>query len=198
MSVGSKLPIPVRDTLLQIAQTFSAAAESDYAESVEMISERIADAFAQGNKLLVFGNGGSASDAQHLCGELVVRFQRNRRALPAIALCTDAAVMTACGNDYSFSLVFARQIEALGKRGDIALGISTSGSSANVVEALRTARRLGLCTILLTGPKKGPARDHSDVVVTAPGSNTARIQELHLAACHCICEAIEQRLFGES
>jgi D-sedoheptulose 7-phosphate isomerase len=198
MSVGNKLRIPVRDTLLEIAQTFSAAAQSDYAEGVETISERIADAFAQGNKLLVFGNGGSASDAQHLCGELVVRFRKDRRALPAIALCADAAVMTACGNDYSFSLVFARQIEALGKRGDVVLGISASGNSANIVEALRTARGLGLCTILLTGPNEGPARDHSDVVVTAPGNNTARIQELHLAAYHCICEAIEQKLFGES
>src|SRR5207248_418308 len=143
----------------------------------------------------VFGNGGSASDAQHLCGELVVRFRKDRRPLPAIALCTDAAVVTACGNDYSYDVVFARQIEALGQPGDIAFGISTSGNSVNVIEGLRAAKSLDLSTMLLTGASRGSACSYSDLILAAPGNTTARVQELHLASYHCICDIVEQQLF---
>jgi D-sedoheptulose 7-phosphate isomerase len=198
MSASNRLDAPVRERFLEISSMFCRAAESDYPARVQTAAECIADAFGKGKKMLVFGNGGSASDAQHLCGELVVRFQKDRRALPAIALCADVAVMTACGNDYSYSHVFARQIEALGAPGDIALGISTSGSSTNVVEALQTARKLGLFTILLTGPRSGIACDQCDLVLPAPGDSTARIQEVHLASYHCICEAIEDRLCLET
>jgi D-sedoheptulose 7-phosphate isomerase len=185
----------VRERFLEIARGFSLAAESEYPARVLEAADCISNAFERGKKLLVFGNGGSASDAQHLCGELVVRFQHDRHALAAVALCGDVAVMTACANDYSFNRVFARQIEALGLPGDIAFGISTSGGSTNVVEAFLTARSMGLITILLTGPQNGIACEQCDIVLPAPGRNTARVQELHLASYHCICEAIESRVF---
>lgn len=175
---------------------FENASQSAFPEAVAEAARLLGDAYERGGKLLVFGNGGSAADAQHLCGELVVRFQKNRRALGAIALCCDAAVMTACANDFAYVEVFARQIEALGRSGDIALGISTSGSSPNVLKGLQTARSLGLQTILLTGQIALENAAQFDLVLAAPGSNTARIQELHLAAYHMICELIDDRFCG--
>lgn len=185
-----------QQVLRNIAANFERAAESALPAQIEHAATRIVAAFRAHGKLLIFGNGGSASDAQHLCGELVVRFQRNRCALPAIALCSDAAVLTACGNDFSFDHVFERQVEALGRRGDVAVGISTSGNSRNVINALRAAREAGLGTILLTGANDCPASTFSDIVLAAPGTTTARIQELHLASYHILCELIETRLFG--
>jgi D-sedoheptulose 7-phosphate isomerase len=184
--------LAVADRLNEIGRTFEQAVQSDYPQAIADAAALLGDCLEAGGKLLVFGNGGSASDAQHLCGELVVRFQKNRRALGAIALCCDAAVMTACANDFAYNEVFARQIEALGRSGDVALGITTSGTSANVINGLETAKRLGLETILLTG--KTIPRDHGyKLVVSAPGDNTARVQELHLAAYHVICELIDAR-----
>ncbi len=177
----------------EIGAAFTLAAASGYPAQVEEAGARIADALKARRKLLVFGNGGSAADAQHICGELVVRFRSERRALPAIALGCDAAVLTASGNDYSFAEVFVRQIEALGEPGDVALGISTSGNSPNIVRAFEVARRRGLFTILLTGPVEGKACGVCDLVLAAPGGNTARIQELHVASYHAICEMIDQR-----
>ena len=181
----------VAEQFEQIATTFSKAAKSGYPEAVEGAAALIVEALKRGNKLLVFGNGGSAADAQHLCGELVVRFRSNRRALPAIALGCDGVVLTACGNDFSYEQVFARQIEALGAVDDIALAISTSGNSPNVICALRTAREQGLRTILMTGEKSGEACGLADLVLAAPGANTARVQELHLASYHAICELVD-------
>jgi D-sedoheptulose 7-phosphate isomerase len=182
--------------LLQISTMFERAAQSTFPAAVAEAARLLGDSFESGGKVLVFGNGGSASDAQHLCGELVVRFQKKRRALGAIALCCDAAVMTACANDFSYLDVFARQVEALGRPGDLALGISTSGSSPNVIRGLQVARSLGLATILMTG--QNPLANAADYgfVLSAPGQNTARVQELHLAAYHMICELIEIRLFS--
>jgi D-sedoheptulose 7-phosphate isomerase len=179
--------------LKEISGSFAAASESEYAESISKAAIVIGNALERGNKLLVFGNGGSASDAQHICGELVVRFERERRPLPAIALVSDAAVLTACANDYSYQEVFARQIEALGAPGDVAFAISTSGASPNVVRGLQTGRNRGMVTILLTGPSPGKACDSCDLVVAAPGCNTARVQELHLAGYHLICEILDAR-----
>jgi len=180
-----------------IVDIFHKAAVSAYPGEVARVAEVIADAFASGHKLLLFGNGGSASDAQHFCGELVVRFQTERRPLPAMALCCDAAVLTACANDYAFTDVFARQIEALGNPGDIAIGISTSGNSPNVVRAFQAAQRHALLTILFTGPAGGEAGQYSNIVLAAPGPNTARIQELHLASYHAICELIDCRFASQ-
>jgi D-sedoheptulose 7-phosphate isomerase len=179
--------------LAEIGESFQQAAASEYPAQIERAAAIIGDALASGHKLLAFGNGGSAADAQHLCGELVVRFQTDRRALAAIALVNDAAVLTACANDYSYREVFARQIEALGQAGDVAFAITTSGNSPNVIRALEVARERGLSTILLTGSNPGPARESCDLLLAAPGSNTARIQELHLAAYHLIAELMDAR-----
>lgn len=146
--------------------------------------------------LLAFGNGGSSADAQHLCAELVGRFVRERRALPAIALTTNQALLTAWSNDYQFDDVFARQIEAFGRPGDVAFGISTSGNSPNVVNALKRARSLGLRTIGLTGAGGGAVAPHCDVLMAVPLTETPRIQEVHLVTYHALCAALEDRLFG--
>jgi D-sedoheptulose 7-phosphate isomerase len=154
-------------------------------------AQALADALVAGKKLLVFGNGGSASDAQHLSAELVGRFQKERAAMPAIALTVDTSILTAVANDYSFKQVFARQIEALGQPGDVALGISTSGESPNVVAGLKTARARGLKTIALTGRDGGAVGAAAEIHVNVPDENTARVQEVHRTLLHVMCEVIE-------
>ena len=151
-------------------------------------------ASAEGRKVLVFGNGGSAADAQHLAADLVCRFQRERRPIAAVALTADTSVVTAVANDYSFERVFVRQIEALGNRGDLAVGISTSGRSTNVVEGLRMARTRGLKTIALTGRDGGPAGALADIHINVPDPSTARVQEAHRTLIHAICELVEREL----
>jgi len=181
----------VKHLFVEIADVFRQACESEYIDQISAAAEVMIAALTRGSKILAFGNGGSAADAQHICGELVVRFKSNRKALPAIALTADSAVLTACSNDLSFQEVFSRQIEALGVPGDVALGISTSGNSTNVIAGLRAARKQGLSTLLFTGPGITKAGEFSDIVIAAPGSSTARIQELHLAAYHSVCELID-------
>ena len=154
-------------------------------------AQAVVDALDAGRKLLVFGNGGSASDAQHLAAELVGRFMRERAGMSAIALTTDTSILTSVANDYSFKQVFARQIEALGQRGDVALGISTSGESPNVVAALQTARERGLKTIALTGRDGGHVGAAAEIHINVPDENTARVQEVHRTLLHVICELIE-------
>jgi D-sedoheptulose 7-phosphate isomerase len=144
--------------------------------------------------VLVFGNGGSAADAQHVAAEFVGRFQRERRALAAVALTTDPSILTAIGNDYAYDRVFARQIEALGESGDIAFGITTSGSSANVIEAFRIAKARGLTTVALTGRDGGEAGRAADIHVNVPDDSTARAQEVHRTLLHAICEIVEAGL----
>jgi phosphoheptose isomerase len=144
-----------------------------------------------GGKLLVFGNGGSAADAQHVAAELVGRFQRERAALAAVALTTDTSVLTSIANDYAFDRVFVRQIEALGKPADVVLAISTSGGSGNVVAALARARELGLRTIALTGCDGGEVGRAADIHVNVPSPSTARVQEVHRTLLHVICELVE-------
>jgi D-sedoheptulose 7-phosphate isomerase len=151
----------------------------------------IREALRQGGKLLIFGNGGSAADAQHMAAELVNRFQRERAGFAAIALSTDTSILTSIANDYSFDRVFARQVEALGRAGDVAMGISTSGHSPSVVTALESARVRGLKTIALTGRDGGGAAAVADVHVNVPADSTARIQEVHTTLIHAICELIE-------
>jgi D-sedoheptulose 7-phosphate isomerase len=153
--------------------------------------QAIVDALGAGGKLLVFGNGGSAADAQHLSAELVGRFMKERAALPAIALTVDSSILTSVANDYSFKQVFARQIEALGRPGDVALGISTSGESPNVVTALQTAKAQGLKTVALTGRDGGTVGRVADIHVNVPDQNTQRVQEVHQTLIHVLCEAIE-------
>ncbi len=161
------------------------------AEAAAML---VRDAVLAGRQVLVFGNGGSATDAQHFAAELVVRYTRTRRAVAALALAADAAVLTAAGNDLGFAAVFARQIEALGRPGDVAVAITTSGRSANVIEGLRTARARGLATIALTGRDGGDAGPLADVQVLVPSDVTARIQEVHRTWIHAVCEWVEEDL----
>ncbi len=147
-----------------------------------------------GGKVLVFGNGGSAADAQHMATELVGRFVRERRGYAAVALTTDGCVLTSIANDYGYERVFARQVEALGQPGDVALGITTSGSSANVVSALETARGLQLATIALTGRDGGAAGRAADVHINVPSEVTPRVQEAHMTLLHVICDLVESEL----
>jgi D-sedoheptulose 7-phosphate isomerase len=150
-----------------------------------------------GGKILACGNGGSAADAQHLAAELVGRFREERQALPAISLTADTALLTALGNDYGYHRVFARQVEALAQRGDVLLAFSTSGNSANVVEAAQTARRLGCTVIGLTGAGGGALASHADVLLKAPSSTVARIQEIHTLCIHVLCEALDALIRAE-
>ena len=184
--------------LRETADTLRTISDSDYAIAVEQALDLLEETFRAGRTLLAFGNGGSSADAQHLCAELVGRFLLDRPALPAIALTTNQALLTAWSNDCRFEDIFARQIEGLGRPGDVAWGISTSGNSANVVNALSRARERGLRTIGLTGSGGGRMAEYCDVLMAVPLQQTPRIQEVHLVTFHAICGALEQRLFGSS
>jgi D-sedoheptulose 7-phosphate isomerase len=162
--------------------------------STLVAAHAIADALEAGGKVLVFGNGGSAADAQHLSAELVGRFQKERAAMAAIALTTDTSILTGLANDYSYKQVFARQLEALGRAGDVAFGISTSGESANVVAGLQVARARGLKTIALTGRDGGRVGAAADIHVNVPDTSTARVQEVHRTLLHVMCAVIEENL----
>jgi D-sedoheptulose 7-phosphate isomerase len=147
-----------------------------------------------GGKLLLFGNGGSAADAQHIAAELTIRYKTDRAAIAAIALTTDSSALTACGNDLGFEALFSRQVEALARPGDVVIGISTSGNSPNVLAGLREARRLSAHTIGLSGGDGGNMREVCDAVVVVPSRITARIQEMHILVGHMWCKALERRL----
>ena len=161
---------------------------------VTRAAEAIAEAFARGGRLFVFGNGGSAADAQHMAAELVGRFARDRRALPALALTTDSSVLTSVANDYSFERVFVRQIEALGRPGDVAFGISTSGNSANVLKAIDAATAGRLKTVALTGGDGGLIGAAAEIHINVPDASTARVQEVHRTLIHVICELVEDSI----
>lgn len=151
---------------------------------------------ASGHKILLFGNGGSAADAQHLAAEFINRFQIERHPLPALALTTDTSVITSIGNDYSFDQIFEKQIQALGKRDDVAWGISTSGNSPNVLAGLRAARERGMRCLGMTG-QGGALIDASDLALTVPTATTARIQETHIVMGHILCQLVDQTLFPQ-
>jgi D-sedoheptulose 7-phosphate isomerase len=180
--------IAVKDLLLRNAEVVSIIAE---------ISQRLVDTITKGNKVLLFGNGGSAADAQHIAAEFVGRFAFDRPALPALALSVNTSCVTAIGNDYGFDLVFSRQIEALARPGDLAIGISTSGNSANVLHALLVARKMRLCTVALTGCTGGKLKNVVDHCICAPSNETPRIQECHILIGHIISELVEETIFHE-
>jgi D-sedoheptulose 7-phosphate isomerase len=152
-------------------------------------------ALKAGNKILLFGNGGSAADAQHLAAEFVNRFVIERPPLPAIALTTDTSILTSIGNDYDFSEIFSKQLRAIGQKGDVAWGMSTSGTSANVVKGLETAKKLGMVTVGLTGRDGGDVAKLADHSLNVSSASTPRIQEVHLTVGHVICEMVDFRLF---
>ena len=159
------------------------------------VVEAIIAALKAGNKILIFGNGGSAADAQHIAAEFVNRFVIERPPLPAIALTTDTSIITSIGNDYDFSEIFSKQIRAIGQSGDIAWGISTSGNSANVLKGLEVAKKMGLVTIAFTGKDGGNIAKIADLSVNVSSSVTARIQEVHITAGHAICDLVDVKLF---
>ena len=167
-------------------------------DHLAQIAEVIVNAYRQGNKLVLFGNGGSAADAQHIATEMVGRYYLERPALPAEALTVNTSSLTAIGNDYAFERVFARQIEAAGRPGDVAIGISTSGNSANVIQGVLKAREMGLVTVGLSGQDGGRLKDLVDHCVCIPSQDTPRIQEGHILVGHILCEIVERQMFGQA
>ena len=161
---------------------------------IEKAAQITADCLRQGHKLLFFGNGGSASDSQHLAAEFVGRYEKERRALPAIALTTDTSILTAVGNDYGFERVFERQIEALARPGDVLFAISTSGNSKNVLQGVKKAKSLGLTTIAMTGGSGGELKNLADLSLVIPTKKTSRIQECHIMIGHILCECVDELL----
>ncbi len=161
---------------------------------IEKVADLIIAVLKNGGKVIIFGNGGSAADAQHIAGELVGKFKMERQALPAIALNTNTSIVTALANDYGYETVFRRQIEALGNKKDIVIGISTSGNSPSVIEAIKAAKKMGAKTIGLTGGSGGQLAKAADFTITVPSDNTPRIQEAHITIGHIICELIEKAL----
>ena len=164
------------------------------AETINKIGQLLARSLAKGGTLFWCGNGGSAADSQHLAAELVGRFKKDRRALRSIALTTDTSVLTCVANDYSFDDIFARQVEALGRPGDVLIGISTSGNSENVLRAFKAAKEMSMMTIALLGKGGGPAKELADHALVIPSDSTARIQEAHILIGHILCDLIEQEL----
>ncbi|MFA5216932.1 D-sedoheptulose 7-phosphate isomerase [Sulfuricurvum sp.] len=160
------------------------------------IANMIIRAYKNDNKILIFGNGGSAADAQHIAAELVSKFKMNRKGLQAIALTTNTSVITAIGNDFTFDQIFDRQVEAFAKRGDVVIGISTSGESNNVILGLMKADKMGCYTIAFTGKKDNRISMFSVLTFNVPSKDTARIQEAHITAGHIICEIVERELFS--
>jgi D-sedoheptulose 7-phosphate isomerase len=169
--------------------------EEELSPQIAAVVTQLVEAFTRGGKLLVMGNGGSAADAQHFVAELVGRFKMERRALPAIALSTDTSILTAIGNDYGFDKVFSRQVEALATTGDLVVGISTSGNSANVLQALQLAREMGCQTIGFLGKDGGSIKDVCDLSLIVSTDDTPRVQEGHITIIHIICDLLEKTMF---
>jgi D-sedoheptulose 7-phosphate isomerase len=181
----------IKDILLESIQVKEEILRSKIGQILE-IADIIIDSLKKNGKVLLFGNGGSASDSQHIAAELVGRFKKDRTALAAIALTVNTSVLTSLANDYGYEVVFARQIEALGQKNDVAVGISTSGKAKNVANGLKQAKKMGIKTVALTGGDGGEIAKLADVSLVVPSNVTARIQEAHITIGHIICELIEQ------
>ena len=175
---------------LEVAETQS--------EDIEKAAARIAQALREGKRVYIMGNGGSAADAQHIAGELINRFLLDRGPLPAVALTTDTSVITSVANDYGFNEVFSKQVAALVSEGDIAWGLSTSGTSPNVVTALRLAREMGAVTVGFTGKTGGDMKQHCDYCICVPSNFTPWVQETHIVMAHAVCDIIERTIFEGS
>jgi D-sedoheptulose 7-phosphate isomerase len=171
----------------------------EHGETLERVARLMAEALQQGHKILLFGNGGSAADAQHIAAEFVNRFVIERRPLPAIALTTDTSALTSIGNDYGFDQVFSKQIEALGSAGDVAIAISTSGNSPNVLRAIEACGKVGCFVVGMTGGDGGKMKDQVDYLLNVTATReTARVQETHILAAHVLCDLVDRILFPES
>ena len=190
----------MKNRIQKIFEESISVKQKTFDQNVELIMqavEMMIESLNQGGKLLFFGNGGSAADSQHVAAEFIGRFMKERRALAAIALTTDSSVLTCLGNDYSYDIIFSRQIEALGREEDIAFGFSTSGNSKNVIKGIEKAKELGMKTIVLTGGGGGKMKGLADIHMDVPSKSTARIQESHMCIYHTLCELVENR-FAES
>jgi len=174
----------------QIAEATQRGAQQAFCDLLAVLESGV----RQGGKILLFGNGGSASDAQHIAAELVVRYKNDRLPIAAVALATDTSTLTACANDLGYDTIFERQIEAIGRRSDVGFAISTSGRSPNVLKGLRQARAMGLQTVGLTGDTGGQMQEICDALIVVPSSTTSRIQEMHITIGHLLCRALEERL----
>lgn len=183
----------IKEILLESIQVKEELLQTSISQ-IKDIVDLIIDCLSKGGKVILFGNGGSASDSQHIAAELVGRFKKDRAALAAIALTTNTSVLTSLANDYGYEVVFAKQIEALGQRNDIAIGLSTSGKAKNVALGIKQAKKLGLKTIALTGGDGGDIAKLADVSFVVPSSVTARIQEAHITIGHIVCELVEETL----
>lgn len=175
------------DDSIKIKEKTAECCSDSIIEAVNLIVRSI----RKGGKLILFGNGGSAADSQHVAAELIGRFKKERKALAAVALTTNTSIMTALGNDYDFDIIFKRQIEGIASKGDVAFGISTSGNSKNVILGIEAAKKMGLVTITLTGNSGGKLAKLSDVSIVVPSADTPRIQESHICISHIICELVE-------
>ena len=185
----------IKDTLIEISNNFLKLSESS-AEVIEKSADLIINSIKNKNKIMFCGNGGSAADSQHLAAELTGRYRKNRSPLPALALSTDTSAITAIGNDFSFDDIFTRQVEAIGKPGDILYAISTSGKSNNIINAVNKARSTNIKTIGVTGAGGGDLINICDIVIKVPANRPDRIQEMHIAIGQIICEIIENNLFN--
>ena len=186
----------IKDILLESIQVKEEILRSQIGQIVE-IAQLMIDCLKKDGKVIVFGNGGSASDSQHIAAELVGRFKKDRSALAAIALTTNTSILTSLANDYGYDVVFSRQVEALGKKNDVVLGISTSGKAKNVALGIKQAKKMGIKTVALSGGDGGDIVKLADVSLVVPSKITARIQEAHITIAHIICEMIEQELCQE-
>ncbi|HTY45587.1 MAG TPA: D-sedoheptulose 7-phosphate isomerase [Patescibacteria group bacterium] len=186
----------IKDIFLESIRVKEELLRTGLGQIVE-IAELAINCLEKGGKMIVFGNGGSASDSQHIAAELVGRFKKDRAGLPAISLTTNTSILTAVANDYGYEAVFAKQVEALAHKNDIAIGISTSGKAKNVAAAIKQAKKMGLKTVALTGGDGGELAKLADVSLIVPSTVTARIQEAHITVGHIICELVEEELFQE-
>ncbi len=189
----------MKQTILESLEQSIAVKKQTITENIETIvagAEMLIDCLVSGHKIMIFGNGGSAADAQHIAAEFVNRFQIERPPMAAMALTTDSSILTSIGNDYTFDDVFTKQIRALGRKGDIAWGISTSGNSKNVVSAIQTAKEIGLHTMGMTG-RGGELAQCTQTVYAVPSDVTARIQETHITIAHILCDLVDRMLFPE-
>lgn len=186
----------IKDTFLYQSNFLSSLLESDLANHIEDSCNILIKSLKMGNKILIAGNGGSAADAQHFAAELVGRFMKERKGLPAIALTTDTSILTSVANDYSYENVFSRQVEAIGKKGDVFIGFSTSGNSKSVLNAVIKAKETGMVTIGFLGKDGGKMLPVCDETVLIPNNVTARVQEVHEMVIHLMCEEIENRIFN--
>lgn len=169
---------------------------NDYSDKIEEAVNLILSALKNNKKILLCGNGGSATQASHIAAEFIARFKKERKALPAIALTTDLAIITAIGNDYGFDKIFERQIEALGNKGDVLIALTTSGNSPNLIKAIEKSRTIGIKTIGFLGKDGGKLKNAPDTEILIPSDNTPKIQEAHLTILHIICELVENKLFN--